>query len=132
MYTDEQYSMMEFFEAGAIWTWHKDPSKDEIVMFLDKEDLVKPREYIKPGYRITTEKGKAELHRHRKSIAESEKRDNIMAEQIAENKRQNRTANTLQVIVPIITFFLGYAADHIPEIAMFIKRIISNIGSVFH
>lgn len=55
-----------------------------------------------------------------------------MAEQIAENKRQNRTANTLQVIVPIITFFLGYAADHIPEIAMFIKRIISNIVSFFH
>ena len=132
MYTDEQYSMMEFFENGAVWVWHKDPAKDEIVMFLDKEDLVKPREYIKTNYRVLTEKGKAELHRHRKSIADSEKRDNIMAEQIAENKRQNRTANALQVIVPIITFFLGYATDHIPEIAVFIKRIISNIGSIFH
>lgn len=116
MYTDEQYSMMEFFESGAVWVWHKDPAKDEIILFLDRERLLTPREDIQANYWRLTETGRAALHRHRKAAAESEKQASELAEQKAAQIRDKKKDRIFQVFLVFLGWLLGILTANIGAI----------------
>ena len=124
-YTKEQYDMLELFEQGARWTDVPEESMF-IYRYLMGENLLQPREDIRPDWTTLTEHGKRVLAHHRDTLVQLQ----YAADKDAKNEIHQRLQDKVAVInalVPLVVFTLGVLLErwaHITNGFMFLWSLL--------
>ena len=94
-YTNEQYAVMKKLHKGVDFS-SLSRKEQEIITYLDGQDIAEPRAYIRDGYYVLSQSGEQVLAARQKEVAEKAARQRMASEAEAREARQQESVRSQQ------------------------------------